>query len=66
MGPEARERQLFDVIRRLTCARSAREPAVFLFEDLHWFDRASEEFIEPTLTALPRNASVPDDSLPVV
>ena len=35
-----------DLIRRLTRARSAREPAVYLFEDLHWFDRASEEFIE--------------------
>ena len=46
LGPEARQRQLFDLIRRLARARSAREPAVFLFEDLHWFDRASEEFIE--------------------
>jgi hypothetical protein len=33
MGPEAQERQLFEVVRRLTRARSAREPAVFLFED---------------------------------
>jgi class 3 adenylate cyclase/tetratricopeptide (TPR) repeat protein len=46
LGPEGRQRQLLDVIRRLARARSAREPAVFLFEDLHWFDRASEEFIE--------------------
>src|SRR5215831_800764 len=46
LGPEARQRQLLDLIRRLSRARSAREPAVLLFEDLHWFDRASEEFIE--------------------
>jgi predicted ATPase len=46
LGPEARQRQLLDLIRRLSRARSAREPAVFLLEDLHWFDRASEEFIE--------------------
>jgi tetratricopeptide (TPR) repeat protein len=46
LGPEARQRQLLDLIRRLARARSAREPAVVLFEDLHWFDRASEEFIE--------------------
>jgi predicted ATPase len=46
LGPEARQRQLVDLIRRLAQARSAREPAVYLFEDLHWFDRASEEFIE--------------------
>ncbi len=46
LGPEARQRQLFDVMRRLARARSAREPAVDLFEDLHWFDRASEAFLE--------------------
>jgi adenylate cyclase len=46
LGPEARQRQLLDLIRRLSRARSAREPAVILLEDLHWFDRASEEFIE--------------------
>ncbi len=46
LGPEARERQLLDLFRRLARARSAREPAVILFEDLHSFDRASEGFIE--------------------
>ncbi len=46
LGPEARQRQLLDLFRRLARARSAREPAVVLFEDLHWFDRASEGFIE--------------------
>jgi predicted ATPase len=56
--PEARERQLFDVIRRLTRARSAREPAVFLFEDLHWFDRASEAFLENIVDAAPGNRSL--------
>src|SRR5262249_31647525 len=35
-----------DLTRRLARARSTREPAVFLFEDLHWFDRASDEYIE--------------------
>src|SRR5438552_4696009 len=45
LGPEARQRQLLDLTRRLARARSAREPALVLYEDLHWFDRASEEFI---------------------
>jgi class 3 adenylate cyclase len=35
LGPEARQRQLLDLTRRLARARSAREPAVVLFEDLH-------------------------------
>ncbi len=58
MEPEARERQLFDIIRRLARARSAREPAVFLFEDLHWFDRASEAFLENMVDAAPGNRSL--------
>jgi predicted ATPase len=59
MGPEARERQLFDVIRRLARARSAREPAVLIFEDLHWFDRASQAFLENLVDAAPGNRSLP-------
>ena len=46
LDPEARQRRLLDLIRRIARARSAREPAVYLFEDLHWLDRASDEFIE--------------------
>jgi hypothetical protein len=46
LGAEARGRQFFEVVRRLARARSAREPAVLLFEDLHWFDRASDDYIE--------------------
>src|SRR4029077_17087741 len=36
----------------------AREPAVFLFEDLHWFDRASEAFLENMVDAAPGNRSL--------
>jgi adenylate cyclase len=52
LGPEARQRRFFDLIRRLARARSAREPAILLFEDLHWFDQASEEFIEHTVAEI--------------
>jgi adenylate cyclase len=58
LGPEARQRQLLDVIRRLARARSAREPAVLLLEDLHWFDRASEEFIENFVEIAPGNRTL--------
>src|SRR5262249_39784700 len=58
LGPEARQRKLFDVIRRLGRARSAREPVVFLFEDLHWFDRASEEFVENLVEISPGNRTL--------
>jgi class 3 adenylate cyclase len=46
LGPEARQRRFLELTRRLARARSSREPAVLLFEDLHWFDRASDEYIE--------------------
>jgi tetratricopeptide (TPR) repeat protein len=58
LGPEARQRQLLDLIRRLSRARSAREPAVLLFEDLHWFDRASEEFLENFVEIAPGNRTL--------
>ncbi len=58
LGPEARQRRLLDVIRRLARARSAREPAVFLFEDLHWLDQASEEFLESFVEIAPGNRTL--------
>src|SRR5262249_31614215 len=36
MEPQIRLRQLFGVFKRIVQARSRREPAVILFEDLHW------------------------------
>src|SRR5262249_1580405 len=53
MDPEARQRQLFDALCRLTHARSQREPAVILLEDLHWIDGGSEAFLENMVAPLP-------------
>ena len=53
MDPEARQRQLFAVMQRVTQARGQRETTVTLLEDLHWFDGGSEAFIEPLLDARP-------------
>jgi class 3 adenylate cyclase/tetratricopeptide (TPR) repeat protein len=46
MDPDARRRQLFASVKRVAQARSRREPAVTLLEDLHWFDPGSEAFVE--------------------
>ena len=51
MEPEARQRLLFAVVKRVVQARSRREPAVWLIEDLHWLDAASEAFIEMAVEA---------------
>ena len=45
MDPEARQRQVLGITKRLVRAQSSREPGITLFEDLHWLDPASEVFV---------------------
>jgi adenylate cyclase len=45
MDPEARQRRLLTLLKRLTHAQSAREPVLTLLEDLHWLDPATEVFL---------------------
>jgi class 3 adenylate cyclase/tetratricopeptide (TPR) repeat protein len=53
MDPEARQRRIFATVRRLIQARSRREPALILIEDLQWLDGSSEAFLENLVEALP-------------
>jgi predicted ATPase len=46
MEPEVRLRQLLAIVKRVAQARSRREPAVLLLEDLHWFDGGSDAVLE--------------------
>ena len=50
-GPE-HQRRLLALLKRMTLARSAREPAVMLFEDLHWIDAATGTFVEMLVDAV--------------
>jgi adenylate cyclase len=52
MDPEARQRRLLGLMKRLTHAESAREPGVSVFEDLHWLDPASEDFLANQVEAV--------------
>jgi class 3 adenylate cyclase/tetratricopeptide (TPR) repeat protein len=52
VDPEARQRQLVAIAQRVMRARSAREPAVLLIEDLHWIDGGSEGFLAKLMPAL--------------
>jgi class 3 adenylate cyclase/tetratricopeptide (TPR) repeat protein len=52
MDPEARQRQLFAIGRRMVATRSRHEPTVHLLEDLHWFDDASEAFLANLVEAV--------------
>jgi class 3 adenylate cyclase len=49
-GPD-RQRALLGALKQLTLARSRRQPAVILFEDLHWNDDATEVFLENLVDA---------------
>jgi len=51
IAAEARQRQLFDIVRRVTQARGQKETSVMLLEDLHWFDGGSAAFLEPLIDA---------------
>ncbi|HEX6652032.1 MAG TPA: adenylate/guanylate cyclase domain-containing protein [Thermoleophilaceae bacterium] len=45
MDPDARQRALLGLFKRLTRAQGAREPSIMVVEDLHWLDAASELFL---------------------
>ncbi len=51
--PETRQKQLIAIVRGIIQARAGRETTVTLLEDLHWFDRGSEAFLEPLLDPTP-------------
>ena len=53
MGPEARERALFEAISRLVHARADDGGGVMLVEDLHWLDPGSEAFLANLIESLP-------------
>ncbi len=50
-GPEEYQELLVEVLARLRDRRSAVEPALFLWEDMHWVDRASESVLTALITS---------------
>jgi adenylate cyclase len=52
-NPAARQRKIFEAFTRLRQARSARNPFVAIFEDLHWLDPASMTVLEKLVTEVP-------------
>ncbi len=51
LPPDERLHAVMAVLRRLTAARSRREPAVLVFEDLQWIDPDTEVIIEGIVDA---------------
>jgi class 3 adenylate cyclase/tetratricopeptide (TPR) repeat protein len=51
LAADERLRALMSLLRRGTAARSRREPAVLVFEDLHWIDPDTEAVVEGIVDA---------------
>src|SRR5262249_3202857 len=45
MDPSLRRTAIFDAVRRLTVRAAEVRPHVFIFEDLHWIDSATGEYL---------------------
>jgi DNA-binding NtrC family response regulator/tetratricopeptide (TPR) repeat protein len=45
MDPEQRRRRVFDALRRLFFQRTQKGPLVIVWEDAHWLDRGTEDFL---------------------
>jgi class 3 adenylate cyclase/tetratricopeptide (TPR) repeat protein len=56
--PEARQRQLLGLVKRLVVANSQRETGILLFEDLHWLDPGSELFLAAQIEAIQGNRNL--------
>jgi class 3 adenylate cyclase/tetratricopeptide (TPR) repeat protein len=60
MDPDARQRALLEVVKRLVHASSQRNPGINLLEDAHWIDPGTEIFLTQLVEAIPgtRNLTI--------
>jgi transcriptional regulator with AAA-type ATPase domain/tetratricopeptide (TPR) repeat protein len=58
MDPKLRRAEIFDAMRRLFVRSAQRRPIVVVWEDLHWADRATEEFIAGLADSLAAHRSL--------
>jgi len=45
MDPKQRRGQIFDALRRLMLRAAEVRPQILVYEDLHWMDKATEEYL---------------------
>jgi class 3 adenylate cyclase/tetratricopeptide (TPR) repeat protein len=53
MDPQLRRGEIFDALRRCLLRAAELKPQVIVYEDLHWMDQASEEFLRYLLDSVP-------------
>ena len=52
MDPDARQRALLEMVKRLVHTSSQRDPGINLLEDAHWFDPGTELFVTQFVEAI--------------
>jgi len=55
MDPQQRRGEIFDALRRLLVRASEIRPQVFVHEDVHWMDKATEESLLFSADSIPTN-----------
>src|SRR5262249_21434119 len=58
MDTEAKQRQLFAVLRKMVRASNVESPPITLIEDLHWIDAGSAAFLEQWVEAIAGSRSL--------
>ncbi|MBI2152419.1 MAG: sigma 54-interacting transcriptional regulator [Candidatus Rokubacteria bacterium] len=53
LSPEMTKARALDTLRQMSLRGSRRRPAIFVVEDLHWIDKASEDCLASLLDSLP-------------
>ena len=53
MDPQERRGELFHALRRLVLREAERLPQVMVFEDVHWTDKATEDYLALVADGLP-------------
>jgi len=52
MSAEARKDRIMEAVKRITLRGSEKRPVVLAFEDLHWIDKSSEEYLKDFLNSI--------------
>jgi predicted ATPase/class 3 adenylate cyclase len=58
MDPQERRGELFQALRRYFLHASERKPRVILYEDIHWVDGATEEWLATMMDSVPASRTL--------
>ncbi|MGB6122060.1 MAG: AAA family ATPase, partial [Bacteroidota bacterium] len=53
VDPETRKQRTFDAVKRLLVRESKNQPLIVVFEDLHWLDDESQQFLDELCEIVP-------------